>query len=229
MIIKANIAGIRTKVDCDNKRLNKNLEAYRYDYRGEPDITVKVTDLELMNFCDKYRGFDRDAAVFRLSAENFFAALPEFSGFGIKAANVTVGGQSFVVAGESEESKTSYYMGLLSCGTGVKINDDSYSAIRFLDEGVFVYGTPWSGKNHSNQKEVLSGILIPSDVSSVRKAERKEILERMINCLTLPKRAEQLGAVLAVVDGIEQKVPVLAVPSKDPFAFYSYVQSGFSG
>lgn len=228
MITKSSIAGINTKVDCDNKRLFKNLEAFRYDYRGEPDVTVKITDLELKNFCTKYTGYDRDAALLRLSAECFLNALPEFGGFGLKAATVSFGEQTFVIAAESEQEKHRYVEDLLSCGNRATVIDDAYAVVIKDDTGIFVYGTPWA-KTPVNTKKELSGIILPSDCTGIRSAERKEAIDRMMICLTLPKRPEQLVSVLARIDGVGDLVPVMVTPVTDPAAFYSYVEFGFSG
>ncbi|MBQ7444933.1 MAG: hypothetical protein IJS71_03205 [Clostridia bacterium] len=228
MIIKSSIAGINTKFDTDNKHIIKNLDVFRHDFRGEPSISVKVNDLELRNYMEKYGGNDENAD-YRLTADSFFNALPEFDGFGIKAATVSIRSKNIVIAAAGEKAKLEYLNALLSCGPAASLIDDAYSAIRKLEGKLYVFGTPWSSKVESNKKLELSAIVIPSDVTSIKKAERKEILDRMLICLTLPKRAEQLPLVLANVDGIEADVPVLLVPENDPSSLYSYMEFGISG
>ena len=229
MIIKASLAGINSKVDTDNKHLIRKTELFRFDYRGEPQVIVKVTDLELRNFSSKYTGYSKDQAVMRLSAENFFSAAAEFGCFGIKAATVSIGDKNFIIAAKGEKDRNSFVSSVFSAGHGIKLIDDSVAAVVINGSGVFVYGTPWSSRTPLKEKNKLDGIIIPSDVISITPAGRKELIDRMLLCLILPKRAEQLSVIYSYIDGLNDAVPVLAVPENDSGAFYSYVTLGMNG
>ena len=224
MIVKASIAGINTKIDSESKRFLRNLQAFRSDFRGEPAVSLKVTDLELKNFCSKYKGYDRERATLRLFAEKFFAALPELGGFGIKAAVVLIGGKAYVVAGGNDGEGGGYIGGLEEKFDDVSAVDDSYAAVMSEDGALYVYTTPFT-KTPVSEKHLLSGIIFPGNVKSVTSASRKDIFDRFSVLLPLPKRGEQLASVFAGFDGIENRVPCISVPENDPEALYTYLKN----
>ncbi len=224
MIIKTNIAGINTKVDSENKKFIRNLHCFGCEFRGEPAVSLKVTDYEIRNFCSKYKGFDRDSAVLRLYAEKFMNELPEFGGFGIKAITFKIGSKVFVAASKSPEENRHFVSVLEGQADDIGVLDEAYAAVVTSGDTVFVYSTPFS-KSPANEKNILSGIILPGSVRSVEKAGRKDIFDRFSLLLPLPKKCEQLAAAAASFDLIDKKVLCLRVPAEDPEAFYAYIKN----
>ena len=226
MIVKTCIAGINTKVTADNKNLLKKLEPFLSDFRGEPLVSVNVTDGDVTRAMEDFSGIDRNRAAMRLFTSRFFGALPELGGFGVKGAAVSFGDRTFVIACGGEEEREAYLSDLLALPHSIKVIDDSCAAVMKNGSGYSVFGTPASVRTPLTEGRNLSGIILPGPVQEIGAVGRKEFFDRMMLCIPVPARAEQLGAVMACIDLALNSLQVSAVPEKDPAAFYSFALRG---
>lgn len=93
----------------------------------------------------------------------------------------------------------------------IMINDDK-PLLRFKEDGVYVYGTPWDGKHHisTNKSAKLAGIcLLRQDKeNSIRKMEPQESLTMLMNQTYRPRNAEALLKTFDYIDELINRVPM---------------------
>ena len=218
MIIKTSIADINTKIDTDCKKLIRTTDAFRYDFRCEPDITVKITDLELKTFCAKYTGYSQENAKFRLSAERFFECMSEFDGFALKGTSLKIGSNAYVVTAASEEERDEYIEEITASGQA-KVIDDAYALIRSERGRFFVYSTPWSRQKAQSSKTPLAGICILDETGESETADRKAVLDGLVPAMPVPERADTFGAALSMLEKLSRAVKIMILPADDPESF----------
>ncbi len=218
MIIKTSIADINTKIDTDCKKLIRTTDAFRYDFRCEPDITVKITDLELKTFCQKYTGYSQENAKFRLSAERFFECMSEFDGFALKGTTLKIGSNAYVVTAESEGERDEYIEEITASGQA-KVIDDSYALIRNEYGRFFIYSTPWSRQKTQSTKTPLAGICILTETGNSEIADRKAVLDGLVPAMPVPERADTFGAALSMLEKLSKAVKIMILPADDPESF----------
>ncbi len=217
MIIKTSIADINTKIDTDCKKLIRTTDAFRYDFRCEPDITVKITDLELKTFCAKYTGYSQENAKFRLSAERFFECMSEFDGFALKGTSLKIGSNAYVVTAASEERDE--YIEEITASGQAKVIDDAYALIRSERGRFFVYSTPWSRQKAQSSKTPLAGICILEEIGESETADRKAVLDGLVPAMPVPERADTFGAALSMLEKLSRAVKIMILPADDPESF----------
>lgn len=93
----------------------------------------------------------------------------------------------------------------------VMINDDK-PLLRFEDDGIYVYGTPWDGKHHlsTNKRSKLAGIcfLKQDKENSIRKIDAQESLTLLMSQIYRPKNTEALMKTFDYMDELINRMPI---------------------
>lgn len=97
-------------------------------------------------------------------------------------------------------------------GDRAKMINDDKPLLRFREDGVYAYGTPWDGKHHlsSNSNSKLAGIcfLKQAKENSIRKIDANEALGLLVNQIYRPKNTEGYLKTLDFMDELMKKVPM---------------------
>lgn len=93
----------------------------------------------------------------------------------------------------------------------VMINDDK-PLLRFEDDGIYVYGTPWDGKHHlsTNKRSKLVGIcfLRQDKENSIRIIEPQESLILLMGQIYRPRDTEALMKTFDYIDELISRLPI---------------------
>ena len=91
------------------------------------------------------------------------------------------------------------------------INDDK-PLLRFREDGVYAYGTPWDGKHHlsTNKCAKLAGIcfLHQAEKNSIEKISSEESVSLLLNQIYRPHNTEKLMKTLEYADRLISEVPM---------------------
>lgn len=91
------------------------------------------------------------------------------------------------------------------------INDDK-PLLKFCEDGVYAYGTPWDGKHHlsTNTCAKLAGIcfLKQADVNSIRQIGPEESVGLLMNQIYRPRNAEGLMKTMDYADRLISEIPI---------------------
>ena len=201
MIIKTQIANHNTKIDTDCKKLISALESFNYEFRCEPDIFVKVTDMEVKAFCDRYKGFSREAAENRLVCELFAGKLTELGGFCLSCSLVEDNGRAVIVGGRPEFTRkfAEDYREV----HGRKYLGEQVVAVCRGKQGLEIYTTPWGG-SETKSRMLPFGSIIICENEEIYKAgaeiSRHLLISELLPMVPLPKKAELLPVITAIME-----------------------------
>lgn len=91
------------------------------------------------------------------------------------------------------------------------INDDK-PLLRFEEDGVYAYGTPWDGKHHisCNKKAKLKGIcfLKRATENKIYRIDQNDALPRLMNQIYRPRQTEGLLKTMDYVNKLLEQVPM---------------------
>ena len=132
----------------------------------------------------------------------------------LHASAVAMGGNAYLFSGPCGRGKSTHTRLWQSAfGEAASVFNDDKPALRRLDTGWFVYGTPWCGKDgiNKNEKWPLVGIcfLKKAEQNYIRRLSAAEALPLMLG-QTLHRRftPELMSQMLSLVDQLLREVPV---------------------
>lgn len=155
------------------------------------DFSVTVTDEEITEEATRYdiehaSEFIESICIYRKIAER----LPEYNAFIMHCAAVEKDGNAYCFAAKSGVGKTTHVLLWREAfGYSASIINGDKPIFRIIDDSVFVYGTPWGGKEsyHANTKAVLKGLcfLKRSNVNAIASITTYDALKRSLEQLFL--------------------------------------------
>lgn len=96
----------------------------------------------------------------------------------------------------------------------IMINDDK-PLLKFKEDGVYAYGTPWDGKHHlsTNRCAKLAGIcfLHQADENNIDRIGAEKSVDLLMNQIYRPRSPEGLLKTLDYVDRLMKEVPMFSM------------------
>lgn len=186
---------------------------------GEPDI-VLATDQAAIDYereLDKLGDFDdpyyETLAVYRKIAEE----LPRFGRMLVHGSAVAIGERAWLFMAPSGTGKSTHarwWRTEFAAEEPFMVNDDK-PIIRVGDDGVFVYGTPWDGKEHLSRNTCVAlagiGLLERSEEDFAARAEGNDVLAELMRHSFRPVGAVSARATIASLLKLVGAVPVWRV------------------
>ena len=139
-----NICDLIIKMEPDDIT-RKNAEKYKIPSMDYFDISVD-SSIETAKREIK-TNMSNQALCYLSAAKDFYRKLLNFNGTYIHASSVVVDDKAYLFSapcGTGKSTHTSKWLELF--GDKAYILNDDKPAIRILDDGIYAYGTPWSGK-----------------------------------------------------------------------------------
>ncbi|MFQ9515956.1 MAG: hypothetical protein ACLRZ9_09010 [Eubacterium sp.] len=91
------------------------------------------------------------------------------------------------------------------------INDDK-PLLKFENDGIYAYGTPWDGKHRlsTNTRAKLAGIcfLHQAEKNSIRRIDASESIDLIMNQIYRPRNTDGLMKTLDYVEKLIEKIPM---------------------
>ena len=133
---------------------------YLTDSDINPDISIKTTPEEI---ADIYRpDWTEEVKAYVYEGKLFYSELARrFNGMMIHSSAVVLDGNAYLFSAPSGTGKSTHTrLWLQKFENRAYILNDDKPAVRIMPDGIFVYGTPWSGKDDVsiNKKAPLKGI-----------------------------------------------------------------------
>ena len=204
------IVEFNAKFDTTKKRSQK----YIYDENTERDFRITVRDEAIQ----KEQKFDEllsdDLAEYMIMGTTFYKGLLNYSGCLLHASAVVIDDEAYLFSancGTGKSTHTSLWLKYLSEKNPYILNDDK-PAIRIMEDGIYAYGTPFSGKHDisKNTRAKIKGICFIEQATknSIKKIEPKEAVpiffEQKVKRLT----KEQMLKLLDIIDIILKEIPI---------------------
>ena len=211
MLKKLKVADVTLEIDL---KYNKTIRQSK-DYEAEFDktnISIHIPD-------DNYAAFKNEAPY--LSDEDieyiytgaaFYEALLHFNGFMLHSSGVVVDNYAYLFSadpGTGKSTHTDLWVKYFGNDRAKIINDDK-PAIRMINDKIYVYGTPWSGKTDQNinMKVPLGAIVFleRSEDNWVKEIEPKEAIPLILQQTIRPREPEVMIKLLDMLDIVLRRV-----------------------
>ncbi|MBR4720935.1 MAG: hypothetical protein IK057_04155 [Clostridia bacterium] len=194
--------------------MKKQAAAYRIENGGKPDLTIYISDEFLEQKCKEIDGFDLGLCEYVYTGSVFYTGLLQFDGFMLHSSAVLMDGNAYLFSASSGVGKsthTSLWQQAFGKDRAKILNDDK-PAIRVEKDGIFAYGTPWSGKTdlNINVRANLAGIcfLERGTENKIRRENGGAVLSKLLTQTVRPYDERDMDLLLKSVDTVLSKIPV---------------------
>lgn len=208
------IAGISVNLETKGKIIEIQRKAYRIDKSEIADITIALSDKFIKQKQEENPNLTIDECEYIWTGISFYYRLLEFNGCMFHASAVAMDNNAYLFSAKSGTGKSTHtrlWQRYFGEDKALIINDDK-PAIRFIDNQIYVYGTPWSGKSNKNlpMKVPLKGIVFieRSQANWISKVDNKEAIKLILDQTIRPKEIEKMDTLLGLIDTILKNVPV---------------------
>lgn len=208
--MKYNIAGITISMNPDPITY-KQAEKYRVDDKEIAEFEVIPPTLEKYN--SKIRRLPFDSYQYLVCGMYFHYKLFDYNGIMQHASAVVVDNKAYLFSapcGTGKSTHTGKWLELF--GESAYILNDDKPAIRVLEDGIYAYGTPWSGKHDIsvNKKVPLQGIcfLTRDSENWIKPMNKQTSAIRMYHASWRNLTPELLSKELEIIDEIVNRIPV---------------------
>lgn len=204
------IVEFNAKFDTTKKRAQK----YIYDENTERDFRITVRDEAIQ----KEQEFDEllsdDLAEYMIMGTTFYKGLLNYSGCLLHASTVVINDEAYLFSancGTGKSTHTSLWLKYLSEKNPYILNDDK-PAIRIMEDGIYAYGTPFSGKHDisKNTRAKIKGIsfIEQATKNSIKRIEPKEAVPLFFEQTVKRLTKEQMLKLLDIMDIILKEIPI---------------------
>lgn len=194
-------------------------QAEKYLYCGDDVSQFEVTAPTYEKYALKERPFTFKDYQYLLCGRNFYLPLLEYRGIMLHSSAVVVDGKAYLfsaASGTGKSTHTTFWLEMF--GEKAYIINDDKPAIRILDDGIYVYGTPWSGKHDIsvNTRAKLQGIcFLKRDKENwIKRMDTQNSVIRMYHGSLKNLTKEQLVKEFDIIEEIVSRVPIYEMGCK---------------
>ena len=189
---------------------------YLYDGDEKPLFTVFAANEQLEAENIKSPGFSFDVLESTCVYRNICEEILKYDGILIHSAAISVDNEAYLFTANSGTGKTTHMnLWLNKFGERAFIINGDKPLLRKTDEGIFVYGTPWCGKEgyNKNIRIKLKGICIleRAKENKITIADKKTALTFLISQTSRPKGVENMELMLRNLEEVINSVPVYSL------------------
>lgn len=209
-MFKIRIANLTIGIENKYGYVRRLCREYETD-KGTPDFSVSVSEQEIAEE-QKNSAEDREAGKFTpqyCESICLYRAiclkLVEYDAFLMHAAAVELDGEAYLFAAKSGVGKTTHAkLWLQEFGERAKVINGDKPVCRFLDGRLYVFGTPWCGKENlgSNAMSPVKAICFLERGADNRicRMEEGEVIRRIFHQLLMPKEEADMDHFLDMID-----------------------------
>ena len=212
-MFKIKIADFIVEIDNKYGHIEKLCRNYIVS-DGAPDFVICCTDEELEDEKDNYEepqyanpAYSESVCVYR----KLCLQLPQNDAFLMHGAVIGVNGNAYAFTARSGTGKSTHiclWKKLL--GEKVIVVNGDKPILRFIDGELYIYGTPWCGKEgwNTNKRSKLKGLcfLERAEKNSINPLEKSASAERIMHQILMPQDPLDTIATLDLIDRMINKV-----------------------
>ncbi len=206
------IADIIVDLDVKHERLKKQIHDYIYEGERPTNIEVRYADELLITLQEKFSELDIPSLEYLFYGTEFYNALVHFNGILLHSSCVVNNGRAYLFSAPSGTGKSTHTQLWLKQYPDAYILNDDKPAIRICPDGIYAYGTPFSGKTdlNVNTRMPIGGICMLSrgEENHIERISTEEALYGILSQTVRPSKEEEMDKVLATLDKIVRDTPV---------------------
>jgi hypothetical protein len=210
--MRYNIAGIIVDMNVRYPRLSRQSAAYEYHGDRETNVKIRLTEEFYRQKLSENPHLDYEMIEYIWMGSEFYNALVHFNGMLLHSSCVVYEGNAYLFSAPCGTGKSTHTQLWLKRFPGAYILNDDKPAIRITQEGVFAFGTPFSGKTNQNVNKYapIKGIcIIGRDTTNhIETVDADDALFNILNQTVRPYDEEAMGKMLSTLDAVLKKTPV---------------------
>lgn len=205
------IAGIA--VGIDNRYEYVKRLCRDYICTDEPRFCVRAKESDLRKQLELFSqggpGYAESICVYR----DICRRLPEYGAFVFHAAAVECDGASYAFSAPSGTGKSTHAaLWLDAFGDRARIINGDKPVIRICNEGIYVCGTPWCGKEgqNTNAESPLRALCFieRGTENSIRSIEKSEAVMRIMPQILMPREEKEADLLFGLLDRALSLLPL---------------------
>lgn len=186
---------------------------YQFDSDETADCVISLSPEEYAFYKKKYKTENTSLVEYMFTGAQFYTSLISHSGILLHASAVELDGKAYLFSAPSGTGKSTHTsLWVKRFAPRAKIINDDKPAIRILPDGVYVYGTPWSGKTNLNEnvKVPLQGIAFLSrgKENKITPITAKEAIPLIMEQTARPKDPRTVAKLVDLLDQLIRKIPI---------------------
>ena len=207
------IAGLRVFIDNKGQYTNRHCKAYLSEDQTSPvDVTATVTKEE---FEEEKRlspqfpdGYIENICLYRSLGRQ----IPMLNRFLLHSSVLSVDGNAYAFLGRSGTGKSTHTRLWMQYVDGVEIVNGDKPLLQYTDNGFWVYGTPWMGKENwgANTVAPLKGLcfLEQAKENSIEKLSKSQAVSKIFTQVFLPENETCASKTLELIDKLVEELPM---------------------
>lgn len=206
------IAGLKVSYAPQYPMLSDRSEKYKVEY--DPAVPhLNLSDEVIKQERERLPYLDDETIEYMMVGSAFYRYLLRHNGMLLHASAVVLDDEAYLFSAPSGTGKSTHTaLWLRQFGERAYILNDDKPAIRIFPEGVFAYGTPYSGKyDISENRRVPVRAIAFIERSETNYMERKaeqDALYALLNQTIRPHDVDRYVDLLAIIRSMLPRVPV---------------------
>lgn len=208
------IADITVDMGYKYDRMKKQADAYRISGDMRPEITIYLSDTFIEQKCKQNSLITPEMCEYVYTGSVFYTGLILFGGFMLHASAVLMDGKAYLFSapsGTGKSTHTEMWQKVFGKDRAKILNDDK-PAIRIEDDGIFAFGTPWSGKTdlNINVKAPIAGICFieQGKTNKIKRENGGAVVAKMLSQTIRPHDEKDMDMLLGHLDKVLRQIPV---------------------
>ena len=206
------VADLIIKMNPKHNPLRDQAKPYMIPDTNEVDFVIPDITKEVLENQKDIPGISIGESEYMMYASYFYTKLIEYQGIYLHASAVVVDGSCYMFSAPSGTGKSTHTsLWLKHIGNSFILNDDK-PAIRIMDNRIYAFGTPFSGKHDLsiNEKYLLKGItFIQRDNNNwIKQIKSDEAISLIMGQTVRSRKTELLEKSLRIIDDILTNIPI---------------------
>lgn len=207
-----NIAGINVKMEIRYEPLKSQAKLYENPSCENYDVDLSFSDEALKQFHEKYNRLSIGDAEYMYFGSKYYSYLITRGGLLLHSSCVVYNGYSYLFSAPSGTGKSTHTQLWLKKFEDAKILNDDKPAILIEEDGIYAYGTPFSGKTdlNLNEKYPIKGIIFLNrgETNSICEMDVKKAIYSILSQTVRPTVSSYMDKVLDYIDTIVNNIPI---------------------
>ena len=206
------IADLVVDMDVKYPRLTSQCKKYKYDGDLKTNMKIRFRDGLFDEHAPQFPEIGADGLEYLWTGAEFYNLLIQFGGMMLHSSCVVYKDRAYLFSAPCGTGKSTHTQLWLKQFPGSYILNDDKPAIRIMPDGIYAYGTPFSGKTDlSVDKGVKIGgicILARGEKNSISRVSTDEALTVILNQTIRPNKEDGMDKLLKILDRVLSRVPV---------------------
>lgn len=212
--MKYEIADLIVEFEAKYNMLKTRSNKYLVEDERKRNFKIYLTDEDIKKEMATDSEMDEELAEYMVMGTTFYKALLSKKGCLLHSSAVAVDNEAYLFSadcGTGKSTHTSLWLKYLADKNPYILNDDK-PAIRIMDDGIYCYGTPFSGKHDisENKKVKLKSIcfLDRAKTNHIEKIEPKDAVKLFFKQTIRKLNKDEMLKLFDILDIILKEIPI---------------------